>query len=361
MKILHITASLETGGAQKLIHDLAIIQKKQGKDVTILVYFRCRSMLEMELETLGIRIISLECKNIRSIKVLLKTHRILKYYDIVHVHLFPSLYQLALASIGSTTPMVYTEHSTYNRRREKRFLRPIEKFVYSRYSKVVAISEQTREALLKWLRPKNSTKFQTIPNGVDTERYTKAKTESVERIYGRSGIPILMVSRFVPAKDQSTLIRAIRYIKNPDAFVAFAGDGEKIGEMKRLAMESEVGHRCVFLGNRDDVPELIKAAAIGVQSSHWEGFGLTAAEFMAAGKPVVASSVEGLKQVVEGAGELFPAGDEKTLAEKLNRLLSDANHYKTMAETCQRRSQKYDISAMALQYKKLYQELLLLE
>lgn len=357
MNIIHIITSLEIGGAQKLVHDLALSQKTLGNNVTVLVYYRCGSILEKELETSGIKILSLDSKNIKSIKILIKIHRIIKAYDIAHIHLFPPLYQLVLASIGTKIPLVYTEHSTYNRRRKKNIIRPVEQFIYRRYSKIISISEQTQNALLDWLMVKDFSKFQVIHNGVDLRKYNEAKKNTVEDLFGRSGIPILMVSRFVPAKDQLTLIKAIRYINFPNAFVAFAGDGELIDRAKYLAKNLGVSDRCVFLGTRNDIPELIKTSAIGVQSSHWEGFGLTAVEFMAAGKPILASSVDGLKQVVEGAGEIFQAGDEKGLAEKINILLADHSYYDSMAEKCRIRATKYDISVMTQQYQKIYQNL----
>lgn len=357
MKVLHVISSLETGGAQKLVHDLVLLQKKLGDEVTVLVYYFSNSLFEKQLKEYGIQIISLDCRNVKSIKIITELHGIIPDYEIVHVHLFPTLYQVALASIGYNTPLIYTEHSTYNRRRAKKFFRPIEQIIYNKYSKIVSISEQTQKKLLNWLRPKELTKFQVIPNGVNLRKYQEAETKSVEALFGRSGIPILMVSRFVPAKDQTTLIKATKFIDNPNVFIAFAGDGELINDAKRLSENLGVGNRCVFLGNRDDIPELIKASAVGVQSSHWEGFGLTAVEFMAAGKPIVASSVDGLKQIVEGAGELFNVEEEQILAEKLNKLLTDHSYYDSVAEKCRIRAMKYDISLMAQHYLEIYQNL----
>ena len=357
MRVLHVINSLETGGAQKLLADLLPLQSRQGLDVAVLVINKKGCEFENRIAEAGIPIISLDSPSEHSPALIFKIRKHLKDYDLAHVHLFPSLYWTALASIGLKTKLIYTEHSTSNKRRGHSLFRPIEKLVYGRYAKVAAISDQTLEALLQWLRPGKRSRFTVVANGVDIEKYNKAAEKSVESIYGRSGLPVLMVSRFVPAKDQSTLIKAIQYIKNPNVFVAFAGEGSTLDVAKRLAEELGVGDRCVFLGNRDDIPELTKASAIGVQSSHWEGFGLTAVEFMAAGKPIVASSVDGLKQVVEGAGELFPAGDERMLAEKLNLLLSDADLYKATARRCLLRAKEYDISVMAQKYQELYQEL----
>ena len=96
---------------------------------------------------------------------------------------------------------------------------------------------------------------------------------------------------------------------------------------------------------------------IGVQSSIWEGFGLTAVELMAAHKPVVATNVNGLKQVVEGAGCLFEVGDSKTLAFHLNKLLKDKSLYTTLADRCYERAKQYDIKNMVIRYQEVYEGL----
>lgn len=359
MRILHIISSLEIGGAQKLVHDLALSQKSSGNEVSVLVYFNCDSIFEKELRISGVNIISLNCTNLKSLNIPFKMHHILQQYDVAHVHLFPALYQAALASVGIKTPLVYTEHSTYNRRRAKKYLRPLEQHVYSRYSKIISISEQTQEALFNWLKPRATSKFQTIYNGVDLGKYRKAEAKNPKDIFGRTGIPILMVSRFVPAKDQATLIKALKFIEDTDIFVAFAGDGELIQDAKKLAEEVGVAERCIFLGSRNDIPELIKSSAIGVQSSHWEGFGLTAVEFMAAGKPVIASSVDGLKQVVEGAGILFSPGDEQQLARIINQLLSDNILYSDISAKCLNRAEKYSLESTAKQYYDAYNNIVI--
>jgi glycosyltransferase involved in cell wall biosynthesis len=104
------------------------------------------------------------------------------------------------------------------------------------------------------------------------------------------------------------------------------------------------------------VSSWLSESYIGVQSSHWEGFGLTAVEMMAAGLPVIASNVEGLKQVVDGAGELFTCGDERELAQIVNLLLNDEDMYKEMQQKCLSRAKLYDIHATVEAYLKIYKE-----
>ena len=83
------------------------------------------------------------------------------------------------------------------------------------------------------------------------------------------------------------------------------GEGPLKNSSQMLVQELCLKDRVFFLGNRDDVERIFKTADLSVLSSHWEGFGLVAVEGMAAGKPVIASNVSGLSEIVSGAGVLF--------------------------------------------------------
>lgn len=345
MKLLHIISSLEIGGAQRLLSDLLPVQKEQGLDVELLVNVRVENEFTAKIEDSGIKITSLDISNLYSLSNVMRLRGIIKRYDVVHVHLFPSVYWVAIASIGLNVKLVYTEHSTSNRRREKTYLRPIEKFVYRQYDRIISISQQTQDALQQWLQSRDG-RFVVVDNGLDTKRISSIR---------RSVIPksLIMVSRFVAAKDQETLIRAMKYI-NKEVVLRLVGDGDKLEHCKRIAVDEGVSDRVEFLGLRSDVEELIAESYVGVQSSNWEGFGLTAVEIMAAGKPVIASDVDGLKQVVEGAGIVFGRGDVDELAEKITQLLEDKEYYETIAEACKQRAKVYDISVMTSKYKSVY-------
>jgi len=346
MKLLHVISSMEVGGAQRLLSDLLPVQKKQGMDVSLLVYEDIDNALTQKIKTADIPILSLGQANYKNPLNIWRIRRIIRNYDMVHVHLFPSLYWVAIASIGLKRPkLVWTEHSTYNQRRGKWYFRPIEKWMYRRYKGIISISKQTQDALQYWLR-RNDARFHVINNGIDLTVMDHTSVPIIPK-------SLLMVSRFVPAKDQETIIRAMKYI-DPEAQLRFVGDGETMERCQQLAREEGVANRIAFLGKRTDVTQLIAESYIGIQSSHWEGFGLTAVEMMAAGKPVVASDVDGLKQVVEGAGEIFNTGDEKQLATIVNHILADPAFYHTLSQRCKSRAQQFDIQTMTKKYTEVY-------
>ena len=351
MRILHVITSLEIGGAQRLLTDLLPLQAT-SEDVTLLVYERVHNNFEKTLEQEGIKILCLDEHNFHNPAVIFRLRRIFNAYDLVHAHLFPTIYWVSLAARGLNVKLVYTEHSTSNSRRNKWYFRPVERFMYDRYNKVISISKQTQEALTSWLG-QHDDRFVVINNGVDTNKFASVNVPVVPK-------SLIMVSRFAASKDQETVIRAMQYI-DKDATLRFVGDGENKPYCEALAKDLGVSDRIQFLGSCSDVPELVASSCIGIQSSNWEGFGLTAVEIMACGKPVIATNVDGLKQVVEGAGEIFNVGNAFELASRVNYLLSDNIYYQTMTEGCRQRAKVYDISVMSKKYLQLYKSLQLYE
>ena len=166
-----------------------------------------------------------------------------------------------------------------------------------------------------------------------------------------------MVSRFASSKDQETVIRAMKDL-DEDVTLSFVGDGANLEHCKKVANDIGVENRVKFLGARSDVALLVAESYIGIQSSNWEGFGLTAVEIMACGKPVIATDVDGLKQVVEGAGLLFPVGDNKRLAEIVFKLLTDSTFYKLHSQKCVERAMQYDIINMVGSYLDVYHSII---
>lgn len=355
MKIIHVIYSLEVGGAQKLLTNILPLMKDKGFDVSVLVFFRLYNSFEHTIERNGIEIMSLNTRRKFSIKMFISIIQTLKKWNIVHVHLFPALYVISLVSVFlPSLKLVYTEHSTHNRRREKKILKYVECLVYSRYKKTISISHQTQERLLEWISFDNKkSQLVVVENGVNLADYA-LHINITDRTETKM---VLMISRFSEQKDQATLIRALKFIKTPGVIVVFAGEGSNIEKCKDLAKRINVYDRVRFLGNRNDIPKLISESDIGVQSSLWEGFGLTAVEFMAGGKPIIASNVNGLKQVVEGAGLLFEVGNHQELAGKIDLLLNDRAYYEMISKRCVERSKVYDINNMVNKYIDIYNEI----
>lgn len=361
MKILHVITTLDIGGAERLMVDLLPLLQRDGNQVDLLLFNGVDTPFKNELIRKGIHIHQLSCwkgiKNHYEVYNPANIFRLRKYlddYDIVHTHNTACQFYVALAValFNSNSMLVTTEHNTYNCRRSQKWFKLIDKWMYNQYSAIVCISEQTRRNLCEYLGDLKS--IRTIQNGVNISRFLK----SVADISKRSNYLISMIAAFRKQKDHETLIRAVSRL--PQNYkLQFAGrdfDG-KVPALKQMCVDLGIQERVDFLGARSDVPELLEKSDVVVMSSHWEGFGLAAVEAMASGRPLIASDVGGLRDVVHGAGVLFPQGDDKALAEKIQWLCDHPSDYHDVAKRCQERARHYDISIMAHKYIQLYQQL----
>jgi len=350
MKILHVISSLEIGGAQRLLSELLPIIKIKG-DITLLVLYDIDNELKNRIISNSIKIINLNQKKIYNPLIVLQLIKIIKEYDIIHVHLFPTLYWVGIASLFcSHKILLYTEHSTFNKRRNHRCLLFFEKYIYSLYNIIISISKQTQINLISWLQKEfEDPHFKIIENGINLNLYSKINNQTNNK-------NLIMISRFVDSKDQQTVIKAMPYIDN-NINLFFVGDGNTKDDCISLAKKLNVIHRIKFLGTRNDIPQLIQDSYIGIQSSNWEGFGLSALEIMASKRPIIASNIHGLKEIVENAGLLFEKGNEKQLANHINTLINDEAYYNKIANSCYNRAKIYSIENMANRYYNLYEYL----
>lgn len=288
----------------------------------------------------------------------LRTH--IKQYSLIHVHLFPSLYWVALAKmlISKKIKLVYTEHSTSNKRRNSLLFKFTDKFIYKKYQKIIAISNGVEQQLKQHIGQSN-TNITTINNGVNISNFINAQPYSFSdlKIPEQSQL-IIQVSSFYPPKDQATLISAIAVLPD-NVHLLLVGDGPLINERKVQAESLQVSNRVHFLGRRTDVNRLVKTANICVQSSHYEGFGLSIVEGMAAKKPCIGSNVEGLSEVLENAGLLFEKGNYKMLASQLQSLLNNNSYYEQIAERCFEKAKSYDLNLMVEKHINLYNNVML--
>lgn len=363
MKILHIDNSLGMGGAEKLILDTVPLYRKAGIEMDVLVILDddfpfAKELQELDCCKLFILKKSKNEKDVYNPTMIFKISKILKNYDIAHLHVFPSLYYAVFANFlnGSKTKLVLTEHNTLNRRVANKIFRPIEKFIYNNYEKVICITKEIEIKYQKYLGL--SDKLMTINNGVDVKKIGKAPSHERSKFgYSAEDKLIIMVARFTDQKDQDTVIKALSLL--PIAYkLILVGDGKRREELEKLALELQLLDRINFLGIRSDVYPLYKMSDIAVLCSHWEGFGLAAVEAMACGIPIIASNVDGLAQVVENAGILFDAGNSNQLAEIIFSLENNEKKYKNVVQKCVVRAEEYDIVKMVNKHIKLYESIM---
>lgn len=359
MKILHITPDIYEGGVATLVYEMSRYQVSRNHSVTIFCTVTSKNQKSREsyFTDIGVEVVYCHYKNPYDPRIIFAVRRLLKDYDLIHVHLFPNQFFVRIANLFASKTkrfLITTEHNTWNNRRKHAILRFFDRWLYNGYDKIVCISNPTEFNLRKWLGGKyrTSEKIRTITNGVNLKKYSL-----FDDIHKEDKI-IIMVSRLENPKDPLTLVKAISKCDS-DVKVIFVGSGPMEKDIRVEAKKLEIEHRVHLLGNRTDVPELLAKASIGVLSTNWDGFGLVAVEYMAAGLPVLASNVDGLRDVVGDNESLFPVGDENTLSAKIISLLQDKSFYIEKSRYFKNRSLLFSIEKMNKEYLDLYQNIFL--
>lgn len=356
MKILHLINSLSTGGAEKLVADLAPLQREHGHTVEVLLLHGGESVFRVGLENAGIRVYDFGAGT--SVYSPLNIFRLIPFmrkYDVIHVHLFPAQYWAVLAKLlsFSNVRLVTTEHSVNNRRRGSRVWKFFDRAVYACYSSIICCADAVRVSLCRHIGGWD--KIFTVSNGVNIEKIFRAvPARKKDFNIPENAFLLCQVARFIWPKDQDTIIRALVHL--PESIHAvFVGDGERRKICEELVSRMNLQNRVHFLGIQENVSALVKMADVVVCSSEFEGLSLASVEGLASGRPVVASDVPGLKEIIGSHGLLFPLADEIRFAEKIRELISNTNYSQKVGEACLSRSLDFDIRQVVKTYLQIYE------
>lgn len=360
MKLLHIITSLGTGGAEKLILETIPLYNGKGIETDVLVLHGNNEPFLKQLEELNCcKVFNLRQSYYNPISIF-KIIPFLWQYDLVHTHLFSAQYFTALAKMlsGSKTPLVFTEHSTSNRRFSNKHFRLIDSFIYNRYSKIISITDEVNRAVINHTGI-SAEKTRVIKNGINLKKFISATPQlksSINSELKEEDLVIIQVSSFQFPKDQPSVIKSLLYLPE-NVKLILVGDGVDRIKSENLVQDLALTHRVFFLGIRTDVPSLLKTADVVVLSSKYEGLSLSSIEGMASRRPFIASDVPGLSEIVKDAGILFPQGDDRKLAEEIMKLMEDKECYDRIVAKCVERASNYDINRMVDQTIDLYKEI----
>ena len=211
-------------------------------------------------------------------------------------------------------------------------------------ARLFAVSQAVRQRSLDLLGLPPS-RVVHAPHGIDLGQYlhsSSARPAGVRRQLGLApqDYAVLSVGSIGRCKGQDVLLDALGQLnssRRPRWIVV--GDGPDREELEAVAARSRV--EVSFLGHSDEVPSLLRACDLFVHPARWEGFGRVVVEAMAAGCPVVASGVDGIKEVIEHehSGLLVPADDPKALAAAIGRMQADPSLARRLRATARLRAQ----------------------
>jgi glycosyltransferase involved in cell wall biosynthesis len=356
IKIIYVIDGLIIGGAQVFLVDLIELLNKNLFDIKVVTIIE-KGILAEELEKIGIEVVHLQKKGRLGLWLVLQLIKFLRREkpDIVHTHLFGGDTWGRTAAILARVPVIIsTEHNTnldegWTKRKVKKFFSFFTK-------KIVAVSEAVRNysVAVDHIKAK---KITVIPNGIDISQFA----DITEKKF--SNPPVIgVIGRLEPQKGHEYLFEALNLIKAIPWVLWVVGDGSLKNELERLAKDLSLRERIIFLGARKNIPEILSQVDIFVMPSLWEGLGLALLEAAAAGKPVVASRVGGVPEIIENGktGILVEAKNVKSLADGLEHVLLGENEAAEMGQRARAAvAEKFSAGKMIGLYEKLYKNILL--
>jgi glycosyltransferase involved in cell wall biosynthesis len=310
-----------------------------------------------------------DARALRAVRQLVKDRR----PQLVHTHMAKAgtIGRIAvLSSRSANRPrLVHTFHGHvlegYFARPQQRAFVELERRLARRTDVLVAVSPEIRDELVD-LGIGKPDQYRVIPLGLDLAPLLTVGTGSASQGNLRStlglseDVPLVgVLGRLVPVKDHATLFEAI--VATPGAHLAVLGDGELRQSLEGLSRHLGIAGRTHFTGWWDDVPLALADLDVVVLSSRNEGTPVALIEALAAGRPVVATDVGGVRHVVEDSatGWLCPPGDPAALAALLQRALADRQLATRLAEEGRRRVvDRFGRARMIADHIALYQEVL---
>ena len=367
MKILHLINTLSAGGAE--LHLLALCRylKKHGIDVSVACLrenVRGSRPLRADFEAENIPVISLAGESRYSVGFLGRLLTLVRRArpDILHTHLPRADIAGALAGrAGGAPPLICSVHGIYRDRWFGSWAAPLMRWAYGEADAVIAISAAVEDWLARDLRARAGS-IHVIHYGIETARFAAPPECESER--QRDAIVIGSMGRLEPGKGFDCLIRAMQVVRAqvPNAILRIAGpDPHGYGEtLRRLIAELNLAAAVRLVGFQADAAAFFRGLDIFAFASRSEGFGQVVIEAMAAGKPVVASRIAPLTEIVVEAenGFLVEQGKGDLFAGAICRLCRDAAERQRLGEGGKMRVEEYfTVDRMGRETISLYEQL----
>jgi glycosyltransferase involved in cell wall biosynthesis len=244
----------------------------------------------------------------------------------------------------------------------------IEGILYNGFDKVVAVSEEIEKECRPFILRKD--KLLVIANGIDLRPFAFDSKDNERRStraqlgFAEHDLVIGNIARLSIEKDQALLLRAFKLLtelsKSSSFKLLIAGDGPEEERLRKFAQELGVQNQCLFAGFRKDIPQLLNAVDVYVQSSRREGLPMIILEAMAARTAIVSTRAGGIPAVITDGqeGRLVDIGDADQLTRALNEVLSNPDERKRLAQRARHRvEEEFSAHTMADRYMAIYREI----
>lgn len=357
MRIMHFISSPAAGGAEVYVRDLAIHMANSGHQVFIVFLEsaietgRNKSFEEAFLHALkehGIDTGFIGANTRKNpLAGILRLRKWVSLFkpDILHCHLY---YAAVFAVFSEARNIVYTHHNI-----ELNAPKRIYQFLDFRIRAYVGICHACK-LLLESVTRKPVTR---IDNGVAIERIIP---KSINPDSQNDAPTIIVVGRLTAQKNLALFLQAVKLLEHLPFNVIIAGEGEDRPALEKYVHDEDLGSRISFLGNVNNIPELLHSSDIFAMSSAWEGLPISQIEATLTGLPVIVTHVGGCSEIVHQCmnGIVVDELEAKEYAQCLARLIESPELRRQLSSNALRYSGSYRLEHAASRHLDLYTSLI---
>jgi glycosyltransferase involved in cell wall biosynthesis len=360
IRVLHILPTFSVGGAEQMAAHLMTGTSASGNVAAASLYPSFNSSIEHRLTGAGIPLWHLGKHDGFDPRMFGALDRVIRRTrpHVVHTHMSVLRYALPGVLRRGVPVVVHTLHSVAQHETDA-FGRLVNWFAFRGRVLPVAVSHGVAESMK---RVYGLECHAVVPNGIPVDRYHGCPEDRIrwrEREgFGQNDILFSCVGRLEAPKNPLMAVRAFAALDDPRAHLVMLGEGSLRGELITLVRERELGKRVHLLGKRTDIPDCLAASDVFVLSSNWEGNPLAVMEAMAAGLPVIGTTVGGVPELV-GSGQhgiLVDPGNDGAFSDAMRILLNNVDKRLAMAAAARVHAKKaFDVQAMVRGYTAIYE------
>lgn len=299
-------------------------------------------------------------KAYRQLKKIIESER----YVLIHCHTPIGGVLARLVSLKSRrngTKMIYTAHGFHFFKGAALsnwlLFYPVERFLARYTDVIITINKEDYERAKKFRTPK----IYYIPGvGIATQKFTNTDVDKAAK-RRELGIPkdttvLLSIGELSKRKNHETIVKSISKLNNLNLIYVICGKGSLEIYLRELCIELQISDRVVFIGYRQDIPEILKASDIFAMPSYQEGLPVALMEAMAAGLPIIASKIRGNVDLIEDGvgGFLFSPNDINSFAEGINQLANDNELCEHMSKINVEKIKQFDIQNINIDMLDIY-------
>lgn len=370
IKLLILTHACTVGGAENHLLLLLKHLDKRKFDVTFAYFIEkpddAGSMRE-EFLRLGIKVVDLKGKSKFDPLMIYRLIKTIKEekYEIIHTHLFrANLAGLLIKKLFPSIKLISTVHNV-TPKGERKFIKLFARLIGRNAEMNIAISDAVKEYLANIIRvPSN--KIKKIYYGLEPPQEVSAEVNirhlcDIPKDYSIVG----MIARYAPQKGHLYILRAMPHVidKIPNVCLVMVGHDEKgiKEDLERTAYELGISDNTHFLRFLPNPQQLMMQFDVFILPSLWEGLGLVLLEAMSVAKPIVASNIGPIPEIVvdKKTGLLVPPKDSDALARSLIEILENKREREEMGKAGYKRWRKFfTVSQMVKETEKVYTQCL---